>query len=152
MTRPRIRTSVAALGSAAILALAGCGGASTTSTTNGAAQGAPPQGRPGGPLGQANLGALAADLGVSTTRLQQALAAARPAGRPPRGAAPGGRPQGSGPPPGGAGRPRGQLAANLAKQLKLPTAKVQQALAKVLPGRPPGAAPPGTSTTSANPS
>jgi hypothetical protein len=41
------------------------------------------------------------------------------------------------------------MAANLAKQLNLPTAKVQQALAKVMPGRPQGAAPqpPSTSTT-----
>jgi hypothetical protein len=41
------------------------------------------------------------------------------------------------------------MAANLAKQLNLPTSKVQQALAKYLPARPQGAAPqaPSSSTS-----
>jgi hypothetical protein len=88
---------------------------------------------------QANLSALAKDLGVSTTRLQQAVAAARPAG------APNGTPPGAGPgpgrPPAGAGGRGGQLAAGLAEQLNLPTDKVQQALDKVMPRRPQGSAP-----------
>jgi hypothetical protein len=87
------------------------------------------------------MSALAKDLGVSTTRLQQALAAARPAGAP-NGARPSGQ-QGSGAPP--AGGRGGQMAATLAEQLNLPTAKVQAALAKVLPGRPQGAATTGAS-------
>ena len=71
---------------------------------------------------------------MSTTRLQQALAAARPAGArngtPPSGG------QGSGRPPAGAGGGGRQLAAGLAEQLNLPTDKVQQALDKFMPGRP----------------
>jgi hypothetical protein len=89
----------------------------------------------------ANMSALAKDLGVSTARVQQALAAARPAGAP-NGTPPGGG-QGSGRPPAGAGGRGGQLAAGLAKQLNLPTDQVQQALDKVLP-RPPGSAPSAT--------
>jgi hypothetical protein len=83
------------------------------------------------------VGALAKDLGVTTARLQQALAAARPAGAgngtPPSGG------QGSGRPPAGAGGRGGQMAAGLAEQLNLPTDKVQQALDKVMPRRPQGA-------------
>jgi hypothetical protein len=146
MRRRTIRLSAAALASAALLALAGCGGGSTTSTPSASAQGAPQQARGGGLFGQANLSALAKELGVSTARLQQALAAARPAGGP-DGAPPGGM-QGSGPPPAGAGGRGGQIAANLAKQLNLPPATVQQALAKVLPRRPQGAAPQAPSTSS----
>jgi hypothetical protein len=143
MTRRTIRASAAALGGAALLALAGCGGSSTATTQSTAAQGtaaqgAQQQGRAGGPFAQIDQSALAKGLGVSTTQLQQALAAARPAG-PPNGTPPAGG-QGSGPPAGGGGL-AGQMAANLAKQLNLPTSKVQQALAKYLPARPQGAAP-----------
>jgi hypothetical protein len=134
--RTTIRTSAAAVGSAALLALAGCGSGSTTSAQSPSAGGAQQQARAGGPFTQASQSALAKELGVSTTRLQHALATARPAGAP-GGAPPSGR---QGPPPAGAGGRVGQLAANLAKQLNLPTAKVQQALAKVLPRRPPGTA------------
>jgi hypothetical protein len=150
MRRRTIRTSAAALGSVALIALAGCGGASSTTTTQGAAaqQGAQQQGRPGGPFSQINLTALAKDLGVSTTRLQQALAAARPAGAP-GGGPPSGQ-QGTGRPPAGAGGRGGQLAANLAKQLNLPVSKVQAALAKVLPGPGQGAAPQAPSTSSSS--
>jgi hypothetical protein len=156
MTRRTIRTSAAALGCAALLAVAGCGGSSTTTTQTTAAQGTSAQGssgqsaqqqpRAGGPFAQIDQSALAKDLGVSTAQLQQALAAARPAG-PPNGAPPGGG-QGSGQPPAGGGGPGGQLAANLAKQLNLPTSKVQQALAKYLPARAQGAAPQAPSTSS----
>ena len=147
MTRRTIRTSAATLASAALLALAGCGGASSTTTTQSAsAQGAQQQAPTGGPFTSANLSALAKDLGVTTARLQQALAAARPAGAP-NGAPPGGG-QGSARPPAGAGGPGGQMAANLAKQLNLSTAKVQQALAKILPARPQGTAPQAPSTSS----
>jgi hypothetical protein len=153
MTRRTIRASAAALGSAGLLAIAGCGGGGSTTTTQStatqgtSAQGAQQQARPGGPFAQIDQSALAKELGVSTARLQQAFAAARPAGAL-NGGPPGGG-QGSGRPPAGAGGPGGQLAANLAKQLNLPTAKVQQALAKFLPGRPQGAAPkaPGTSSS-----
>jgi hypothetical protein len=70
MTRRTIRASAAALGSAALLAVAGCGGGSSTTTQSSAsAQGAQPQARAGGPFIQANLSALAKDLGVSTSRL-----------------------------------------------------------------------------------
>jgi hypothetical protein len=148
MTRRSIRTSAAALGSVALLALAGCGGGSTTPAQSPSAQGAQQHARAGGPFSQANQSALAKELGVSTTRLQQALAAARPAGAP-GGAPPGGR-QGSGPPPAGAGGRGGQLAANLAKQLNLPTATVQQALAKILPRGPQGTAPQAPSTGSSS--
>jgi hypothetical protein len=147
MTRRTIRASAAALGSAALLAVAGCGGGSSTTTQSSAsAQGAQPQARAGGPFIQANLSALAKDLGVSTSRLQQALAAARPAGAP-SGTPPSGG-QGSGQPPAGAGGAGGQLAANLAKQLNLSTTEVQQALAKVLPRGAQGAAPQASSTSS----
>jgi hypothetical protein len=155
MTRRTIRASAAALGGAALLALAGCGGSSTATTQSTAAQGTAAQGTPaqgaqqqgragGGPFAQIDQSALAKDLGVSTTQLQQALAAARPAG-PPNGTPPAGG-QGSGPPAGGGGL-AGQMAANLAKQLNLPTSKVQQALAKYLPARPQGAAPQAPSTS-----
>jgi hypothetical protein len=149
MRRRTIRGSAAALGSAALFALAGCGGSSTTTSTpstsaqGASVQGAQPQARPGGPFAQIDQSALAKDLGVSTARLQQALAAARPAGAPngPGNGVPPSGGQGSGGPPAGGRGPGGQMAANLAKQLNLPTAKVQAALAKVLPGRPQGAAP-----------
>ncbi|WP_028060196.1 hypothetical protein [Candidatus Solirubrobacter pratensis] len=136
MTRRSIRSGAVALGCAALLAVAGCGGATTAATPTPTGQGAQRQARAGGPFSQANMSALAKELGVSTTRLQQALAGARPAGAP-NGTRPSGQ-QGSGTPP--AGGPGGQMAANLAKALDLPTAKVQQALAKVMPGRPQGAA------------
>jgi hypothetical protein len=149
MRRRTIRMSAAALASAALLAVAGCGGGSaSTSTTSASAQGTQQQGRPGGPFSQANVSALAKDLGVTTTQLQKALSAARPAGAP-NGTPPSGGQQGSGSPPAGARGPGGgQLAANLAKQLNLPVAKVQTALAKVLPGRGGGAAPPASSSGS----
>jgi hypothetical protein len=170
MSARTIRAGAAVLGGAVVLAVAGCGGSSTPatqsssgqSTPSTSAQGTPaspsgqsPQGRAGGMFSDANMTALAKDLGVSTTRLQQALAAARPAGAPngtpPGGGQGSGRPpgggQGSGRPPGGGGGGGAQLAAGLAEQLNLPTDQVQQALAKVLPGRPQGAAPPAASAT-----
>lgn len=149
MTRRTMRASAAALGCAALLALAGCGGGggggggSTTTAQSASAQGGAQQQqgqRPGGFFSQDNVSKLAKELGVSTSRLQQAIAAARPAGAgngPPGGGQGAGRPPGGG---GGGGGFRGQLAANLAKQLNMPTTKVEQALAKVLPGRPQGAA------------
>ena len=146
MRRRTIRMGAAALGSAAVLAVAGCGGGSSSTSTqsSSSAQGAQQQPRAGGPFSQANLSALAKDLGVSTSRLQQALAAARPAGA--QGGAPPGGGQGSGQPPAGGGAGGGQLAANLAKQLNLPASQVQQALAKVLPGRGQGATPQSSTT------
>jgi hypothetical protein len=160
-----IRAGAAVLGGAALLAVAGCGGGSSPATQSTSGQSTPstsgqatpaspagqsPQGRAGGMFSEANMSALAKDLGVSTTQLQQALAAARPAGAP-NGTPPGGG-QGSGGPPAGAGGGQGsgrppagaggrggaQLAAGLAQQLNLSTDKVQQALDKVLPGRPQG--------------
>jgi hypothetical protein len=146
MTRRSIRASAVVLGCGVLVAIAGCGGGSATTTQSASAQGTQNPGRAGGPFTADRLSALAKELGVSTARLQQALAGARPAGAP-NGAPPGGG-QGSGRPRGGAGGRAGQLAANLAKQLNLPTAKVQQALAKVFPGRPQGGAPPAAGSTS----
>jgi hypothetical protein len=148
MKRRTIRAGTAALGSAALIAIAGCGGggSSTTSTQSSSAQGTQQQPRAGGPFSQANVSALAKDLGVSTSRLQQALAAARPAGAG-NGTPPGGG-QGSGQPP--AGGRGGQLAANLAKQLNMSTTKVQQALAKVLPGGGLGGAAPSAGASSSS--
>jgi hypothetical protein len=148
MKRRTIRAGTAALGSAALIAIAGCGGggSSTTSTQSSSAQGTQQQPRAGGPFSQANVSALAKDLGVSTSRLQQALAAARPAGAG-NGTPPGGG-QGSGQPP--AGGRGGQLAANLAKQLNMSTTKVQQALAKVLPGGGQGGAAPSAGASSSS--
>jgi hypothetical protein len=147
MTRRTIRIRAAVLSGSALLAVTGCGGSGgggtpAQSTSGGqstpGAQSAQQPARAGGPFSQANLSALAKDLGVTSARLQQALAAARPAGAgngtPPSGG------QGSGRPPAGAGGRGGQLAAGLAKQLNLPADQVQQALNKVMPGRPQGPA------------
>jgi hypothetical protein len=124
------------VGCAALLAVAGCGSAASTQSTQSSASQTQQQSTPRqGPFSQANVSALAKELGVSTTRLQQALAAARSA-TPPAG---GQRPSGD---------PRARIAAGLAKQLNLSQTKVQQALAKVMPTPPQqGQAPPGSSGT-----
>jgi hypothetical protein len=140
MRRPSIRASAAALGCVALLAAAGCGSASSTAATAPTQQQpAQQQGARGGPFSQANLSALAKELGVSTTRLQNALTASRPSGG--AGGGGGGRPP--------TGNPRARIAAGLAKQLNLSQSKVEQALAKVMPGGPPqqGQAPPSSPGT-----
>jgi hypothetical protein len=154
MTLRTIRAGAAVLGGASLLAVAGCGGGSAPATPSASGQGtqstsgqsAPPQRGAGGIFSQANLSALAKDLGVSTARLQQAIAAARPAGAP--NGTPPGAGQGSGRPPAGAGGRGGQLAAGLAEQLGLSTDKVQQALDKVMPRRTQGSAPQAASSSS----
>jgi hypothetical protein len=84
----------------------------------------PGGGRPGGFGGGPDLSALAGRLGVSTSRLEQAM-------------------QAVGPPGGG----RGGRAAALAQELGLPAAKVESALQALRPdGPPPGGANPPTQT------
>jgi hypothetical protein len=105
--RVAVFASVAALTGGAV---AGCG--SQAATTNGTATqqtGQPPQGS-----GRIDFTALAKTLGVSTAKLQAAMAKTRPQqGQPP-----------------GSGSDR---AANLAKELGLSESKVQAALDKVMP-------------------
>ena len=82
MTPRSVRAGAAVLGSAALLAVAGCGGGGSAAPSTSATQGTQPAARAGGPMSEANVSALAKDLGVTTARLQEALAAARPAGAP----------------------------------------------------------------------
>jgi hypothetical protein len=139
------RRSTAVVGTGLALLVAGCGSDTPAATQ---AAGGAPRG-PRAMFSGANLTKLAKALGVSEAKLQAALKSALPhrgqrppnSGRPPQGTpAPGQRP------PGG-GRGPGDIAAALAKQLKLPEAKVRKALQQVLPqgGRAP--APPAASTT-----
>jgi hypothetical protein len=92
-------------------------------------QGGPGPRAPGGPGagGFMDVFALAKELGVSTTKLEAAMKAARPAGDP------------------GAGGPRGDgdMAAALAKALGLSEARVSAALEAVRAQRPDGAPPGG---------
>ena len=125
-----MRTTIAAIGAAAVLAGTGLGVASAQkegSSSSGQAPAA--QGMPGGGgPSAANVTALAKDLGVSTAKLKKAMQASRPSGTP------GQR---------GAGAP-GDMAAKLAKQLGLSEAKVKKALEANKPsGAPPsGGQPP----------
>ncbi len=85
---PRSRTLAVVLGA---VVLAGAAGIGVAATGGSSANGATPStmGRPGGPGGQGgfDLSALAEELGVSESRLQDALEAARPsAGGPGAGA------------------------------------------------------------------
>lgn len=118
--RPRMRRSMAVLGAAGLLAVAaGCGGAATTSSSTGAGGTSNAAATQPGPP---DVNTLAQKLGVSTTKLQQAMQAIRPQA----GAAP------------------DEMAAALAKQLGISTTKVQAALESV---RPSGTPPPAAVTT-----
>lgn len=146
MMRLHRRRSLAVLGAALALAVAGCGGDDqpATQAAGGASRG------PGAMFTGANLTKLAGELGVSKSKLQAALKSATPARgqRPPNG----GQPPADGQAPPQGARPRGgggSIAAALAKQLNLPEAKVRKAVAKVTPqrGGTPGAQPSTTTTT-----
>lgn len=120
--RPRMRRSIAVLGAAGLLAVAaGCGGAATTSATTAGGTANTAATQPGPP----DMTTLAQKLGVSTTKLQQAMQAIRPTGTTP-------------PSP-------DTMAAALAKQLGISTSKAQAALESV---RPSGTPPPAGTTSS----
>ena len=114
----KLQHSIAALGAAAALVFAGCGAeAATTNTSNPQTQnGQPPQGGPGGGM---DFSALAEKLGVTTEKLQRAMAKNRP------------EPGTQGQPP--AGNPGQDMAANLAQELGLDESKVQAALDELMP-------------------
>jgi hypothetical protein len=115
-----MRRSIAVLGAAALLALApGCGGAATTSSTSAGGTSNTAAAQPGPP----DMSTLAVKLGVSTTKLEHAMEAIRPASATP-------------PSP-------DTMAAALAKQLGISTSKVQAALESV---RPSGTPPPGAAS------
>ncbi|MDA0173428.1 hypothetical protein OJ998_30270 [Solirubrobacter taibaiensis] len=112
----KLKRSIAALGAATALVFAGCGAeAATTNSANGTAQqgGQPPQG------GGMDFSALATKLGVTTEKLQAAMAKNRP------------EPGTQGQPP--AGNPGQDMAANLAQELGLDESKVQAALDELMP-------------------
>lgn len=137
----RWQTTLAVLGAGLALLAAGCGGSGAATTQDGTRQ----PGR-GGPFTGANVTKLAGTLGVSETKLQAALKSVAPA----RGQRP---PGGSQPPPQDGQRPGGgrrNIAAELAKKLGLPEAKVRTALQQVMPQR--GGRPPGQPSTSTTPS
>ena len=121
----RIRRLVVFVGATGVLAVAGCGGA-TPSSSPSSAQGAADQPQqqqgaqgPGG--GTRDLSALADKLGVSTAQLQKAMQAAGP------------------PSPGAAGQNESDRIAALAKALGLSEAKVQAAIQATRPsGAPQG--------------
>ena len=81
--RPRMRRSIAVLGAAGLLAgAAGCGGAAATTSTSTGGTSNSAATQPGPP----DMGTLAQKLGVSTTKLQQAMQAMqaiRPTGTTP---------------------------------------------------------------------
>jgi hypothetical protein len=128
MMHRRLRHATAAIGAAAVLAVAGCGTADQASTTAASGTAAAAQtGGPGGTLSAASLKTLAAKLGVSATRLKAAMEKSRPdttSGQP----------------------PTGNPTAALAKELDLSTAKVQAAMKAAGMGR--GGAPPNGSAPS----
>ena len=115
----RIRRVVVFVGATGVLAVAGCGGA-TPSSSPSSAQGAPEQQQgPGG--GPRDLSALADKLGVSTAQLQKAMQTAGP------------------PSPGAGGQNGADRIAALAKALGLSEAKVQAAIQATRPsGAPQG--------------
>jgi hypothetical protein len=119
--KQRIRTTLAAVGAAAVLTATGLGVAASkhdsSDSASAATQQAVPAGR--GAPGATNQAGLAKALGVSTAKLQKAMQANRPTSG-----------QGGGPQ---------QMAANLAKALGLPTSKVQKALEANRPSGAPGA-------------
>jgi hypothetical protein len=124
----RIRRIVVFVGATGVLAAAaGCGGTVATSSSSGAQAASQPSGqqqRPG--AGPRDLSALAAKLGVSSARLQEAIQATRPSSP-------------------GAGAPNAtDRAAALAKALGLPEAKVRAAMQAVGPGGAPQGPPPST--------
>ena len=141
---------------AGVLLLAGCGGSDSPDP----AQGNPGQGGgPGAIFGGENLTKLADALGVSESKLQDALQSIMPQGgpgngnggpppgagdgQPPTGTPPAGAQPPDGTPPNGAGRGQfaGRLAQQLADKLGLSEEKVTKALQSVLPQRPPAASP-----------
>jgi hypothetical protein len=122
---PRYRKVVVFVGTAALAAGAGIGVAAQGDSTT-ANQSGPGMTRPGDPGGGGfDLSALADELGVSETRLQEAMQAARPSA-------------------GGGAGPTG-MAEALADELNLSVTKVQDALEATRPqgsGPPNGTAPP----------
>lgn len=104
----RLRHATAAIGAAAVLAVAGCG-ADQASTAAGGTTAAAQGSAPGGTLSTASLKTLSAKLGVSTSRLRAALEKTRPATTSGQG-------------------PSGDPSAALAKELDLSTAKVEAAM------------------------
>jgi hypothetical protein len=128
----RLRHTTAAIGAAAVLAVAGCGTADQASTTAAGGTAAAAQaGGPGGALSAASLKTLAAKLGVSTSRLKAAMEKSRPD-------VTSGKPQ------------SGDPTAALAKALDLSTVKVQAAMKAAGMGRggaPPSGAAPSQSAT-----
>lgn len=116
---PRSRTLAVVLGAVILAGAAGIGvAASGDSSTAGAT---PTMNRQGGPGGRFDVSALAAELGVSESRLQAALEAARPAG-------------GGGPP----SADGATMAETLAEELGLSVDKVQEALDATMPSGGPG--------------
>jgi hypothetical protein len=121
----RARKVAVILGAATLAGGAAVGVSAATKPDNqtpGGASAVRQFGPPGaGPRGGGSLSGLAGALGVSESRLQQAM-------------------QKIGPPTGGAGP--GEMAAALGKELGLPTAKVQSALQSLGPGGGPPPQPP----------
>jgi hypothetical protein len=133
---PRSRTLAVVVGAVILAGAAGIGVAATGGSSSASAT--PSMSRPGGP--GFDLSALAKELGVSESRLQDALEAARPSA--------GGQP----------GADRSGMAETLAEELGLSVDKVQAALDATMPsggpgggGGPPsgmdGATPPNDGTT-----
>ena len=122
---PRSRTLAIVLGAAALAGAAGIGVAATGDSA--ASNASPSMSRPGGPGGGGgfDLAALADELGVSESRLQEALEAARPSG-------------------GGPGAGRSDLAETLAEELGLSVDEVEAALEATMPSGGPGGGPPGS--------
>ena len=128
------RTLAVIVGAVVLAGAAGIGvtAGSDSSTATPSTMGRP---GPGGPGGGFDLTALADELGVSESRLQDALEAARPSG--------GG---------GGPGAGAADLAETLADELGLPVDDVEAALEAVMPsGGPGGGPPPGTDDGTAPP-
>ncbi len=127
---PRIRKATAVVTAAALM---GGGGIGIAQAASGAgAGGNRPAHRGGGPMSSATLAKIAAQLGVTTTRLEAAMTATRPAkpadaNRPARPA--GARP--IGPPPAGARPSNTKLIAALASGLGIDEATVKAALDKI---------------------
>ena len=128
----RLRHATAAIGAAAVLAVAGCGAdqaATSAGGTTATDQTRPPTRAPS----TASLKTLATKLGVSTSRLRAAMEKTRPDATSGQ-------------------RPSGDPTAALAKELDLSTAKVQAAMKAAGMGGggapPNGAAPPSGATPS----
>ena len=129
---PRIRKATAVVTAAALMGGGGIGLAQAASGTT--ASGDRPAQRGGGPMSSATLAKIAARLGVTTTQLEAAMTATKPAK-----------------PAAGADR-RAGMATELAAALGADVAKIQTILDANRPAKPTGARPAGPPPAGARPS